>query len=96
MLELGTEEVAMHRAVADDLSMAAIDLVHCAGSLMRHLHEALPADKRGLWTQTAAELAAHPDKLISAGDIVLVKGSKSSRISMVVQALRAGAAQDKG
>lgn len=96
MLELGTEEVAMHRAVADDPSMAAIDLVHCAGPLMRHLHEALPADKRGLWTQTAAELAAHPDKLISAGDIVLVKGSKSSRISMVVQALRAGAAQDKG
>lgn len=96
MLELGTEEVAMHRAVADDPSMAAIDLVHCAGPLMRHLHDALPADKRGLWTQTAAELAAHPDKLISAGDILLVKGSKSSRISMVVQALRAGAAQDKG
>lgn len=96
MLELGTEEVAMHRAVADDPSMAAIDLVHCAGPLMRHLHDALPADKRGQWTQTAAELAAHPDKLISAGDIVLVKGSKSSRISMVVQALRAGAAQDKG
>lgn len=96
MLELGMEEVAMHRAVADDPSMAAIDLVHCAGPLMRHLHEALPADKRGQWTQTAAELAAHPDKLISAGDIVLVKGSKSSRISMVVQALRAGAAQDKG
>lgn len=96
MLELGTEEVAMHRAVADDPSMAAIDLVHCAGPLMRHLHEALPADKRGLWTPTAAELAAQPDKLISAGDIVLVKGSKSSRISMVVQALRAGAAQDKG
>lgn len=96
MLELGTEEVAMHRAVADDPSMAAIDLVHCAGPLMRHLHEALPADKRGQWRQTAAELAAQPDKLISAGDIVLVKGSKSSRISMVVQALRAGAAQDKG
>lgn len=96
MLELGTEEVAMHRAVADDPSMAAIDLVHCAGPLMRHLHEALPGDKRGQWTQTAAELAAQPDKLISAGDIVLVKGSKSSRISMVVQALRAGAAQDKG
>ena len=96
MLELGTEEVAMHRAVADDPSMAVIDLVHCAGPLMRHLHDALPADKRGQWTQTAAELAAQPDKLISAGDIVLVKGSKSSRISMVVQALRAGAAQDKG
>ncbi|WP_042248197.1 UDP-N-acetylmuramoyl-tripeptide--D-alanyl-D-alanine ligase [Paracoccus sp. PAMC 22219] len=96
MLELGTDEVAMHRAVASDPSMAQIDLVHCAGPLMRHLHDALPVGKRGLWTQTAAELAAQPDKLISAGDIVLVKGSKSSRISTVVQALRAGTAQDKG
>ncbi|WP_405402808.1 UDP-N-acetylmuramoyl-tripeptide--D-alanyl-D-alanine ligase [Paracoccus sp. Ld10] len=96
MLELGADEVAMHRAVADDPSMAQIDIVHCAGPLMRHLHDTLPADKRGLWTQTAAELATQPDKLISAGDIVLVKGSKSSRISTVVQALRAGAAQEKG
>ncbi len=96
MLELGQEEVAMHRAVADDPSMAQIDLVHCAGPLMRHLYDALPADKRGLWMQTAAELAAQPEHLISAGDIVLVKGSKSSLISTVVQALRAGTAQDKG
>ncbi|QBX33877.1 UDP-N-acetylmuramoyl-tripeptide--D-alanyl-D-alanine ligase [Paracoccus liaowanqingii] len=96
MLELGADEIALHRAIVDDPAMAQVDLVHCAGPLMRHLHEALPEDRRGLWAATAGDLAACAPDLISAGDIVLVKGSKSSRISMVVEALRARAAQDKG
>lgn len=96
MLELGADEAAMHRAVADDPAMAAVDLVHCAGPRMRHLFAALPQGQRGVWAETAAELAAQAPDLIRAGDIVLVKGSKSSRISAVVGALRARAAQDKG
>lgn len=96
MLELGADEAAMHRAVADDPAMAAVDLVHCAGPRMRHLFDALPQGRRGVWAETAAELAARAPDLIRAGDIVLVKGSKSSRISAVVGALRARAAQDKG
>ncbi|MFN3276672.1 MAG: UDP-N-acetylmuramoyl-tripeptide--D-alanyl-D-alanine ligase [Paracoccus sp. (in: a-proteobacteria)] len=96
MLELGADEVAMHRAVADDPAMAEVDLVHCAGTRMRHLFDALPEGRRGLWTETAAELAAIAPDLIRTGDLVLVKGSKSSRISAVVGALRARAAQDKG
>ena len=88
MLELGADEVAMHRALTDDPSMQAVDLIHCAGPLMRHLHDALPQDKRGIWTPTAAELAAQAGDLVTAGDVVLVKGSKSSKISTVVEALR--------
>ncbi|WP_410219303.1 UDP-N-acetylmuramoyl-tripeptide--D-alanyl-D-alanine ligase [Paracoccus sp. (in: a-proteobacteria)] len=96
MLELGVDEVSLHRALADDPAMAQVDLVHAAGPLMRHLHEALPEARRGLWTENAAELAQRVGDLVSAGDVVLVKGSKSSRISMVVEALRAGTAQEKG
>lgn len=96
MLELGRDEVAMHRDMARDPAMDRIDLVHCAGPLMRHLHDALPEGRRGIWAATAAELAASAPDLIGAGDVVLVKGSKSSRISTVVDALRARAAQDKG
>lgn len=96
MLELGADEVAMHRAVADDPAMTQVDLVHSAGARMRHLHDALPQSRRGLWAETAAELASRVPELILAGDIVLVKGSKSSRISSVVEALRARATQKKG
>ena len=88
MLELGADEIALHRAVADDPAMAQVDLVHSAGSLMRHLHDALPAARRGEWAETAAELAARAADLVAPGDIVLVKGSKSSKISAVVDALR--------
>ncbi|MFV0302840.1 MAG: glutamate ligase domain-containing protein, partial [Paracoccus sp. (in: a-proteobacteria)] len=88
MLELGPDELALHAAVAGDPAMAAIDLVHLAGPRMRHLYDALPPEKRGEWAGTAAELAARATDLVAAGDIVLVKGSKGSRISTVVDALR--------
>ncbi|MDN5568920.1 MAG: UDP-N-acetylmuramoyl-tripeptide--D-alanyl-D-alanine ligase, partial [Paracoccus sp. (in: a-proteobacteria)] len=96
MLELGDDEIALHRAVADDPVMTSVDLVHTAGPLMRHLHDDLPMAKRGLWAENATDLAAQLSDLVKAGDVVLVKGSKSSRISTVVDALRARAAQDKG
>ncbi|RJE80687.1 UDP-N-acetylmuramoyl-tripeptide--D-alanyl-D-alanine ligase [Paracoccus sp. JM45] len=96
MLELGDDEIALHRAVADDPAMASVDLIHTAGPLMRHLHDDLPEAKRGLWAENATDLAAQLPDLVKAGDVVLVKGSKSSRISTVVNALRARAAQNKG
>lgn len=88
MLELGPDEIAMHRAVAADPAMVCVDLVHAAGARMRHMFDALPAEKRGHWAETAAELAAIAADLVETGDIVLIKGSKSSKISGVVDALR--------
>ncbi len=91
MLELGADEVAMHRDIAADPVLAQIDLIHSAGPLMRHLHDALPQDKRGQWAESAADLAARAADLVAPGDIVLVKGSKSSKVSTVVDALRKSA-----
>ena len=42
----------------------------------------------GDWAETAVELAARARSLIDAGDIILVKGSKGSKVSLVVDALR--------
>ena len=88
MLELGPDELAMHRAMADDPAMASVDLVHLAGPRMRALYDALPPERRGIHAETAAELAAAVGDLVAIGDIVLVKGSKGSRVSTVVDALR--------
>lgn len=88
MLELGDAEVAMHRAMADNGHLKTLDLIHCAGPLMRHLWEALPEEQQGKWAETAAELVPKVSRLVDAGDVVLVKGSKGSKVSVIVDAIR--------
>ncbi|WP_341365560.1 UDP-N-acetylmuramoyl-tripeptide--D-alanyl-D-alanine ligase [Yoonia sp. BS5-3] len=88
MLELGDDEVGMHRAIAGSPYLNDIDLVHCAGPLMHHLWLALPDEKRGQWAETAQELVGQTPRLVDAGDVVLVKGSKGSNVSLVVDAIR--------
>ncbi|QYK40688.1 MAG: UDP-N-acetylmuramoyl-tripeptide--D-alanyl-D-alanine ligase [Paracoccaceae bacterium] len=88
MLELGPTEQALHQAIARHPALAAVATVHCVGPRMRALHAALPRDRRGEWVETAPELAARARSLVDAGDVVLVKGSKGIRVSLVVDALR--------
>ncbi len=88
MLELGPTEADLHRAIARHPGLAAVDLVHCVGPRMQTLHAALPRGQRGEWVATAPELAVRVRSLVDAGDILLVKGSKGSKVSLVVDALR--------
>ncbi len=94
MLELGPTEDALHAGLADHPAMPDISRVHCVGKRMRALHEALAEAKRGRWVETAEELAKNARELVDAGDVVLVKGSKGSKVSLVVDALRGLAEAD--
>lgn len=88
MLELGPEELSLHANLASQPAMNGVDLVHCVGPRMRALWQALPLSQRGDWVETAPELAARAHHLADAGDVLLVKGSKGSKVSLVVDALR--------
>lgn len=55
---------------------------------MAALHAALPEERRGRWAPQAEDLVPHLRRMIDAGDVVLVKGSKGSRISRIVDAIR--------
>jgi UDP-N-acetylmuramoyl-tripeptide--D-alanyl-D-alanine ligase len=88
MLELGATEADLHRAIAGHPAMARIHLVHCVGLRMRALWHALPPAQRGEWHPSAPELAARAHTIADAGDVILVKGSKGSKVSLVVDALR--------
>ncbi|PZP19847.1 MAG: UDP-N-acetylmuramoyl-tripeptide--D-alanyl-D-alanine ligase, partial [Kocuria rhizophila] len=88
MLELGADELTLHAAIADYPQLQEVALVHACGPRMRALMDALPADRRGLWSEDAAGLIARVDELTRPGDVVFVKGSKGSRVASVVDALR--------
>jgi UDP-N-acetylmuramoyl-tripeptide--D-alanyl-D-alanine ligase len=88
MLELGPDERALHEAVARHPAAESLTLIHCVGPRMRWLWDILPARYRGDWVATAAELAARAHQLADAGDVIMVKGSKGSKVSLVVDALR--------
>ncbi|MCP5037754.1 MAG: UDP-N-acetylmuramoyl-tripeptide--D-alanyl-D-alanine ligase [Rhodobacteraceae bacterium] len=88
MLELGSESGEMHEALAELSWMAKVDQIHCVGPLMQGLWQVSDGHRQGLWFESAEEMAAQIGALIGAGDVVLVKGSKGSKVSLVVDAIR--------
>jgi UDP-N-acetylmuramoyl-tripeptide--D-alanyl-D-alanine ligase len=88
MLELGPTEAALHLAIADHPSLDQIATIHCVGPRMRALHAALPRAQRGDWVAEAKDLLPRLRSLVDAGDVVLVKGSKGIKVSLLVDGLR--------
>ena len=89
MLELGPQASDFHAGLAAPLEAAAIDLVFCAGPLMKSLWDALPPTRRGGYAETAEALAPELAQAVEAGDLVMVKGSNGSKAGLVAQALAA-------
>ena len=87
MLELGPSGTEMHRALAEAVEAAGLDVVFCSGPLMRALWEALPSRVRGGYAETAAGLEPMVIGAIRAGDAVMVKGSLGSKMGPIVKAL---------
>ena len=53
MLELGDHSAALHAELAGPIEELSIDRVFTAGAAMRHLHDALPASRRGAHADSA-------------------------------------------
>jgi UDP-N-acetylmuramoyl-tripeptide--D-alanyl-D-alanine ligase len=89
MLELGPEAERMHADLAGPLETAGVDLVFCAGPLMKALWDALPAGMRGGYAPDAESLARLVTDAVAPGDVVMVKGSNGSKAGAVAAALKA-------
>lgn len=88
MLELGKDELALHRELAEPLDAARIDRVHLVGERMAALWEVLPPDRRGVYAETADGLAAALAEELRPGDVVMVKGSNGIRLGALAEKLR--------
>ena len=87
MLELGEGGPNYHAALAEPLIKADMDLVFCAGPLMKSLWDALPSTRRGGYALSAADLAPQIVQAVEPGDLVMVKGSNGSRAGVIAAAL---------
>jgi UDP-N-acetylmuramoyl-tripeptide--D-alanyl-D-alanine ligase len=89
MLELGSDAPALHRDLSKPIEAVRADLVFTAGPFMRYLWDALPASRQGAYAENAAALAPQVLEALRPGDVVLIKGSNGSRMSVIVEALKA-------
>ena len=92
MLEMGTDAPAHHAGLAPALQTAHVDLVFLCGPQMKALWDVLPADRRTAYAPNSGELVAQVVQALHAGDTVLVKGSNGSRMSVIIDALKARSA----
>lgn len=88
MLELGDDSKELHVGLVPTLVNNHIDLVFAAGTMMRHLYDALPEEMQGDYDETAIGLAPKVVERLKENDLVLVKGSHGSRMDEVVSAIR--------
>jgi UDP-N-acetylmuramoyl-tripeptide--D-alanyl-D-alanine ligase len=95
MLELGAGSPAYHAGLAAEIEAAKVDLVFCAGPMMKSLWEALPPTRQGAYAETAVALAPLLTRAIEPGDLVMVKGSRDSKAKALFDALR-GLDSDSG
>jgi len=87
MLELGDHAFEMHVGLLPALVNNQMDIVFAAGKFMENLYDALPEAMRGAYKPTSHELAPVVVSALRPRDLVLVKGSRGSRMDLVVHAI---------
>jgi UDP-N-acetylmuramoyl-tripeptide--D-alanyl-D-alanine ligase len=91
MLELGEHAEELHVGLVPTLVNNQMDLVFAAGTFMEKMYQALPDGMRGAYKATSRELAPIVVEALRANDLVLVKGSRGSRMDVVVEAIKGSA-----
>lgn len=88
MLELGEMSHLYHREIGRFLKKNGVHSVFACGSAMSFCYEELLPNQKGLWAKTPEELKKPLLKQLQPEDIILIKGSYGSRISILVDEVR--------
>jgi len=89
MLELGADEVSLHRGLSGPLRDAKIDSVYACGPLTQSLYDDLPVEARAGYTVDSQALLDQLALEVRDGDVVMIKGSLGSRMGLIVEGLLA-------
>ena len=87
MTELGADEIQYHKDLAEFVTDAGIKHLYTVGDLMRHLHNELKGQIDCQHFDSIAPLEEEIISLIKEPSVILLKGSKSMKLSSVVKFL---------
>ncbi len=85
--ELGANEIAHHRSLAEAVLSTQADRVLLVGSLMKHLYDDIKDKINGAWFPTYKELIAGVNAWLRDGDTVLLKSSNATGLTHAVEHL---------
>ncbi len=87
MLELGKASAELHTGLLPMLKEYGVDMVYAAGPFMKLLYDSLPPAMQGAHAANAQELAPLVQAALQPDDILLLKGSRGSRMDVIREAL---------
>ncbi|MDR2766534.1 MAG: UDP-N-acetylmuramoyl-tripeptide--D-alanyl-D-alanine ligase [Holosporaceae bacterium] len=88
MLELGDAAVYYHENLSATVDRFGVDLVFACGRLSKFLFDNLMEGKKGAWGENSSQIAERVLEEIRDGDGILVKGSNSMAMNLVVEAIK--------
>lgn len=96
MLELGPRAAEIHQSLKGDVLAASVDLLFTCGPNMEHLSKSMPIYIRTHHRATSDLLVDPLLEAVGPDDVILVKGSFGSRMSVPLNALLRGGADAQG
>lgn len=87
MLELGDQELAYHRKLADDISVDAFQGIVLIGTRMKELYDELQPmfGDNVYWSEDMAQVQNHLKQHVSKGELVLLKGSRGMKVERAME-----------
>ncbi|MDY0302014.1 MAG: UDP-N-acetylmuramoyl-tripeptide--D-alanyl-D-alanine ligase, partial [Trichlorobacter sp.] len=97
MLELGDEEIELHRRLGAQAASVA-DYLYLMGNLTKNTAQTAAAtgmtEANIMQAENHAEIAQHIVSKATAGDLILIKGSRGMKMEQVAQEIRQLASQE--
>ena len=88
MLELGDEALQRHLDILTILAHNGVDKVFAVGTLMKSMFDQLPENQKGVWCQTAEEIASVLIPALRDQDVLYIKSSHGTGLYKLVNELK--------